>query len=88
MAGDRLRAFRRALTDSHTELAIHVAVATLILVLGDVVMMAVVSRVAPALHAHAATIPEATRRWFVGVPSALVYLAIAARRLWRATSGI
>ena len=80
-----MRVFLRGLMDSRTELAIHGAVAALILVLGDVAMMEALSRVAPSLHAQAEVVPDSTRRWIVGVPLALVYLSIVARRLWRAT---
>lgn len=82
MAPTGLRAFLRALTDSHTELAIHAAVAALVLVLGDVVLMALLAQFAPALHTQAANIPAPTRRWLVGAPSALIYLVVVGRRLW------
>ncbi|MEQ1907492.1 MAG: hypothetical protein ABMA15_01630 [Vicinamibacterales bacterium] len=83
MSPARLRAFLRGLMEPRTELAIPLAAAALILVLGDVVMMAALSRLAPALHEQAAAVPASTRRWVVGVPSALVYLAVVARRRWR-----
>lgn len=83
MVTGRLRAFLRRLSDSRTELAMPVAVASLLLVLGDVVLMATLSRLAPTLHAQALAVPASTRRWIVGAPLALIYLATVTRRLWR-----
>lgn len=85
VATARLHAFLRRLVDSRTELAIPFASAVLILVLADPVMMTALSRLAPALHEQAFSVSASTRRWIVGAPPALAYLAFVGHRLWRAT---
>jgi hypothetical protein len=84
VAPARLRAFLRALRDSRIELAIPLAIAAIILLLADLALMSALSRLAPSLWAQAAAVPTSLRRWIVGVPAALAYLAVVARRMWTA----
>lgn len=70
-----LRHYLAHLRDSRTEVAIRLAVAALILALGDRVLTALLAALVPDWHLAWTSLEQSTRRWLAGAPAALAWLA-------------